>query len=103
MPIGITDHSNGGDDGRGERIAWLCENNWRLPDQLAEFEKWLRSNTDLTPKNYSADIGFGVRPEAMGGGGGLSLESISILQKLGMEVWFSEYPVEAKDDSDDDR
>lgn len=93
MPIRIADHSQEGGDPRGREVAWLCDQSWRLPEQLSEFEAWLQKNGDLPKGRYSADIGFAPMPDAMGGGGGLSIDSIRILSKIGMEVWFSEYPL----------
>ncbi len=28
-----------------EKIAWLCEGIWDLPNQVAELEKWLKDET----------------------------------------------------------
>jgi len=92
MPIRITVCNSSENCDRGRELAWLCDKIWYLPEQLAEFEKWLQSNQCLPKGIYSADIGFAPRPDAMGGGGGLSLVSIEILCSMGMEVWFSEYP-----------
>lgn len=79
------------DPQNNEEIAWLCDEVWSLPEQLAAFEQWLVINADLTPGSYFADIGFSVRENATGGGGALNNQMLSILVKLGMEVYLSEY------------
>jgi hypothetical protein len=45
----------------------------------------------LEPNKYIADIGFNVRKDASGGGAVLSSQSMSILGKIGMDIYFSEY------------
>lgn len=74
-------------------VAWLCDDDWELPVQLFEFERWLKEKgKDLPKGKYIADIGFRPRPDAFGGGGTLSVSSMQILVMVGIEVWFSEYP-----------
>lgn len=46
----------------------------------------------LEPNKYVADIGFDIRKDATGGGGVLNSESMAIMRKIGMDVYFSEYP-----------
>lgn len=86
MPIKITDKEH-------NEIDWLSNDEWDLPSQLDELSKWLKSNCSTLPKGeYSADIGFDIRKEAFGGGGYLDIETINLLAKCNMEVYFSEYP-----------
>jgi len=87
MPIKIVDS-----DSRNE-IAWLAGDYWDLPNQLDILEKWLQENREsVSPGDLYADIGFDIRPEAAGGGGTLSPESMRIMADLGIELYFSEYP-----------
>src|SRR5437588_11196695 len=47
---------------KNERIAWLCDDNWRLPDQAEALDEWLTENrAALKPDHYIADIGFSPR------------------------------------------
>lgn len=87
MPIDIyIDESN-------ERIEYLCEGIWDLPNQIDSLEKWLSTKGTLLPKgSYVADIGFDIRKDAAGGGAVLSSESMKIMGDIGMDVYFSEYP-----------
>ena len=76
-----------------ESIAWLCDDVWPLPDQLAALEDWLMANQGtLEPGSYAADIGYAPRPGAAGGGGSLSVRALGIMAALGMELFLSEYP-----------
>lgn len=76
-----------------ETIALVSENNWDLPNQIDDFEKWLFSIGKYLPKgNYVADIGFDIRKDASGGGAVINLKMIKILAKIGMEIYLSEYP-----------
>jgi len=92
MPIKISDHLNKDDNGKSTVIAWLLPDNWRLPDQMKAFESWLQENRSLAPSKYSADIGFSPREDALGGGGKVSIESMEIMLRLGLELYLSEYP-----------
>ena len=92
MPIKISDHLNKDDNGKSTVIAWLLPDNWRLPDQMKAFESWLQENRSLAPSEYSADIGFSPREDALGGGGKVSIESMEIMLRLGLELYLSEYP-----------
>lgn len=86
MPINIYKEKN------FESIAHLCSEDWELPSQMFELEKWLIEEEKNLPKDrYVADIGFKVRPDSGGGGGVLSSKMINILQQLRMEIYFSEY------------
>ncbi|GAB2792486.1 hypothetical protein GCM10027275_41770 [Rhabdobacter roseus] len=77
----------------GEKLDWLCDEAWDLPFQIYALETWLmQKGKDLEPGNYVADIGFDIRKDAAGGGGVLSSESMAIMGKIGMDLYFSEYP-----------
>ena len=70
MPINI--YSEGED---GKKVAWLCDDNWRLPDQAEALERWLQENhPTLKVGHYVADIGFSLREDALGGGAAFSPE-----------------------------
>ena len=85
MPISIF-------ESKGEKVAWLCENDWELASQVDELEEWLKQNVEKLPKSqYVADIGYVSRKEASGGGGILTVRCMEMLISIEMEVWFSEY------------
>jgi hypothetical protein len=88
MPINIYSQDRTNTD----PIAWLCDDEWELPGQFHELERWLKANQQALDKGkYVADIGFQIRPNATGGGGVISTEMIRILNDLGMEIYLSEY------------
>ncbi|MCK0158842.1 hypothetical protein MWU65_16745 [Cellulophaga sp. F20128] len=87
MPINIYKEKN------NERLAWLCDKSWDLPYQISELENWLeKTGKHLPIGQYVADIGFGIRNEANGGGGVISKNMMGIMSKIGMEIYLSEYP-----------
>ena len=87
MPINIYREKN------SERLAWLCDESWDLTQQISELEIWLeKTGKDLPVGKYVADIGFGVRKDANGGGGVISNNLMMIMNKIGMEIYLSEYP-----------
>jgi len=76
-----------------DRIDYLCEDIWDLPSQIKSLEEWLKTKGILLPKDsYVADIGFDIRKDAAGGGAVLNSESMKIMGKIGMDIYFSEYP-----------
>ena len=80
---------------KADRItaAWLCDNNFRLPDQTAELGRWLQENgSSLKPGEYIADIGFAPREDASGGGDAFSPETMRIMADLGITLFLTEYP-----------
>jgi hypothetical protein len=88
MPINIYSQ----DPADTDTIAWLCDDEWDLPGQVYELERWLKINQQTLFKGkYVADIGFQIRKDATGGGGVISTEMIRILNDLGMEIYLSEY------------
>ncbi len=92
MPIAINKYSNPENNKNGVEVAWLCDDSWELPKQLEALEKWLVENQLLPKGCYAADIGFAPREGALGGGGVVSLGSMSIMTSIGMNLYFSEYP-----------
>lgn len=89
MPIKITY----GPAGSNEEVAWLCDSNWRLPDQVSALEAWLNENkATLKTGRYGADVGFSVREDAFGGGAVISPEMMRTMADLGMSLFLSEYP-----------
>jgi hypothetical protein len=80
---------------KNESIAWLCDDNWRLPDQAEALEAWLAANhAALKPNKYVADIGFTMREDASGGGAAIPPEMMRAMADLGMSLFLSEYPGE---------
>jgi hypothetical protein len=87
MPISIYNYEN------KEQTAWLCKDDWELPSQVDNLEKWLESTGFSLPKgDYVADIGFNVRENALGGGAILSIELMKKCLSIGMAIYLSEYP-----------
>ena len=80
-----------------ETLASLCDGEWDLYGQMCVLERWLIDNySELCKSEYVADIGFCSREfdEDSGFGGGcvLTTQIIKILDRIGMEIYFSEYP-----------
>jgi hypothetical protein len=62
MPINIYSEST------PERLAYLCKNNSRVPDQVDALEKWLKDNhTKIKTGEHVADIEFTLCKDASGG------------------------------------
>lgn len=81
------------DDASNERVAWLCDDNWRLPDQAEALEaRLIQMRNVLEPGHYIADIGFSPREDALGGGAAISPEMMRTMAGLGMTLFLSEYP-----------
>lgn len=63
MPINIDNQTN------HEKLDWLCNDVWDIPNQIETLEKWVKTKGILQPKSsYVADIGFDIRKDATGGG-----------------------------------
>jgi hypothetical protein len=78
---------------KNETIVWLCDDNWRLPEQAEALEAWLsESRGTLQPDHYIADIGFTPREDALGGGATISPEMMRTMSDLGISLFLSEYP-----------
>ena len=87
MPINIYNEIN------NEKVGWLCDDVWDLPNQIDTFENWLRTKGKNLPKgSYVADIGFDIRKDASGGGAVINSESMGIMGELGISLYLSEYP-----------
>jgi len=87
MPINIYKETD------REELEYLCEEIWDLPTQIDTLETWLISKgKTLETSNYVADIGFDIRKDATGGGAVLNSKSMAIMGKIGMDIFFSEYP-----------
>nr|WP_319509618.1 hypothetical protein [uncultured Draconibacterium sp.] len=87
MPINIYNQTT------NEKLEWLCDDIWDLPNQIDTLEKWLRTKGTLLPKSsYVADIGFDIRKDATGGGAVINSESMKIMGDIGMDIFLSEYP-----------
>ncbi|WP_420577982.1 hypothetical protein [Ekhidna sp.] len=87
MPINIYDET------LNDKIDWLCDDSWSLPEQIDALESWLvEKGRNLEPGKYVADIGFDIRKDATGGGGVLGSNSMKIMGELGMDIYLSEYP-----------
>ncbi|MBK9719765.1 MAG: hypothetical protein IPO85_20060 [Saprospiraceae bacterium] len=87
MPINIYNQTN------NEKLDWLCDDVWDLPNQIHTLEKWLRTKGISLPKSsYVADIGFAIRKDATGGGAVLNSETMKIMSDIGMDIFLSEYP-----------
>jgi hypothetical protein len=75
-----------------EKLAHLAKEHWDLPVQIKELENWLFENPlNLTPSKYIADVGFSIRENACGGGAILSPKAMTIMGKLGIKLYLSEY------------
>ncbi len=79
------------------QVAWLCPDEWDLTNQIAELSPWLVANRDtLKAGAYIADIAIVSRSDAAGGGAVISTQLMKALCELGMELWVSEYPSDAR-------
>ena len=87
MPINIYNQTN------NEKLDWLCDDVWDLPNQIDTLEKWVKTKGILLPKSsYVADIGFDIRKDATGGGAVLNSETMQIMGDIGIDIFLSEYP-----------
>lgn len=93
MPINLIDYSTVKEGEKGRSLGGLCDDEWELPAQIEELEKWLVQNHGNLPKgSYVADVGYSPRPGAAGGGAVISTQAMSIMVAIGMELYLSEYP-----------
>ena len=89
MPINIYSENT------PDKLAYLCDGNWRLPDQVEALEAWLKENASkIKSGEYVADIGFTLREDASGGGATILPEMMRTMADLGMSLFLSEYPRE---------
>lgn len=92
MPINIYEQNS------SERLAWLCNDIWDLPDQISKLESWITANVDSLPKSdYVIDIGFDIRPNATGGGAVISSDIMRLMADKGFNLYLSEYPNQLND------
>jgi hypothetical protein len=81
------------DDEDHAEVAWLCDDNWRLPDQVEALVEWVQQNRSTLDKGrYVADIGFSPRADAAGGGAAISPEMLRAMADVGICLCLSEYP-----------
>lgn len=87
MPIRIYNQTN------NEKIDWLCDDIWDLPNQIDTLDTWLKTKGILLSKSsYVVDIGFDIQNDSSGGGAVLNSESMRIMSEIGMDIFLSEYP-----------
>jgi hypothetical protein len=81
------------DDDSTAEVAWLCDDEWNLREQVCALHKWLEANkAKLASGCYIADIGFSVRKNPGGGGAALSPAMMRDMADLGISLFLSEYP-----------
>ena len=81
-----------------EGIAWLCDQNWNIAEQVDYLSDWLKQIEGKIEKgSYVADIGFVTRRDASGGGAVINTEMVRIMNDLGIELFLSEYGCESED------
>ncbi len=83
-------------DAKRTNLAWLCDDEWRLPEQIAELERWISRKRKKEDVDCIADIGFQSRKDAMGGGSALSAVALKKLGESNITLFLSEYPGFAK-------
>jgi hypothetical protein len=83
-------------DGKREFHAELEPDEWRLVPQVKALEAWLRTHADQLDADagWSADIGFGHRLDAGGGGALISHDLMRRCLQTKLELYLSEYPVQ---------
>jgi hypothetical protein len=83
-----------------DQIAWLCDGDWDLSNQVEALNLWLEENGDSLPVgSYVADIGFCWRRDAGGGGAVLLPKAMKKMSDIGMYLFLSEYPGFSDSDS----
>jgi len=90
MPVNIYRVTPDGQ--KNERVAWLCEGEWRLTPQSEALSAWLQGEgARLSPDRYVANIGFSWRRDACSGGPAFEPETLRRMADLGMSLFISEY------------
>ena len=81
---------------RYENLVELAPGTWRLREQVEALEKWLDGHRqELDPAQcWVADIGFGVRKDATGGGPPISRRLMQMCLEANLVIFLSEYPGE---------
>ena len=93
MPIRIDEYQPGSEKAVCQEIAFLCDDDFELPNQLVELRNWVLSfGVALEQGEYSVDIGFSPRDGAAGGGESIPVEVLKVMAEKGMALYFSEYP-----------
>lgn len=86
-----------------ERIAWLCDDEWRLSHQVDALSEWLAATAgSLLEGEYVADIGFCWRRNAASGGPVLGVATMRRMVDANVSLFLSEYPGFADDDAADE-
>lgn len=85
-------------DEDGTEVAWLCSNEWALPPQILELERWITARAEREAVDCIADIGFQWRRNAMAGGSTLDAATLKKLGDFGITLFLSEYPGFAGED-----
>jgi hypothetical protein len=76
-----------------ERIPWLCEGNWQIPDQTEALKAWSSEHrATLTPDDDIADMGFTLRGDACGGGAAIPPDMMGAMADHARSLFLSEYP-----------
>ena len=88
-------------DGKDEFHAELAPGEWKLEPQVKALEAWLRQHEGrLDPQaRWSADIGFGHRREATGGGPVISCELMRLCVGANLDLYLSEYGIDISESS----
>ncbi|MEX2212822.1 MAG: hypothetical protein WD768_01755 [Phycisphaeraceae bacterium] len=75
----------------------VVRDEWKLREQVEALEAWLKNNPGRLDPAYEwvADIGFCVRPDALGGGPPISRELMRLCLAANLEIYLSEYQGEA--------
>lgn len=80
------------EDKERSEIAWLCDGEWKLPDQMKALLAWAEKQKGaLKEGKKSADLGFAIRNDAAGGGAVLTAENMKMLSDLDIDLYLSEY------------
>ena len=90
MPITVRNYLS---NPEGDEVAFLCDDEWRLTEQIKQLEIWLESHANqLSAGKYVVDVGFSPRDGAAGGGAMLNASSLKQMVAKGMSLELSEYP-----------
>lgn len=73
-------------------IAWLCDDEWALPPQIAELERWVQAKEEKEAVECVADVGFQWRRDADASGAALDAATLKKMGDLGITLFLSEYP-----------
>ena len=80
------------DEEENEEIAFLCDDQWLLWQQIEALSAWLdESGARLPPAEYVADVGFCWRRDAASGGPVIAAVTLRRMGEIGMSLYLSEY------------